>query len=129
MDKNMFKSIEGIELFWSAFPDISWCYFHEILEFRWYRKFDNEDWIDRSYFELKMSGIDGKDIILFLFKDAVFMSPLSINGYISGLDIINKSRDYQNTTYEIIDFEDQSIHMVCSDFSIKVLQINGISVK
>lgn len=41
--------------------------------------------------------------ISFLFKDVAFISPLLINGWISGLDIINKSRDYQTSAYEIID--------------------------
>lgn len=54
--------------------------------------------------------------ISFLFKDVAFISPLLINGWISGLDIINKSRDYQTSAYEIIDFEDNSIHMICRDF-------------
>lgn len=63
--------------------------------------------------------------ISFLFKDVAFISPLLINGWISGLDIINKSRDYQTSAYEIIDFEDNSIHMICRDFSITVLKVNG----
>ena len=62
MDKEMYKDIRGIEKFFEHFPDKPWHYFHEIIEFRWYREFDYEEWYNRFYINLVMSDREGKDI-------------------------------------------------------------------
>lgn len=121
----MFESVKGIKSFKRYFPNKPWFYFHDVLEFRWYREFDYEEWYDRIYLNLTMSSEDGKDIVSFVFYDCEILGSICFNGWISGLDIINRTQDLQRCSYEVIDFEDGSIHIMCMDFSIKILQVDG----
>ena len=61
----MYKNIIGIDMFMKYFHDKSWCYFHDILEFKWYRKFDFEDSGIHFYckeIEIKVITVNGKDV-------------------------------------------------------------------
>lgn len=121
----MFENIEGMQCFKRYFPNKPWFYFHDVLEFRWYQEFDYEEWHDRRYVNLTMASEDRQDIVSFTFSDCEMLGSVCIDGWISGLDIINRTQDLQRRAYEIIDFEEGSIHMMCTDFSIKVLQVDG----
>ena len=57
------------------------------------------------------------------------MSPVSMHGDISGLEILNKCKELQRVAYEVLDFENGDIHMLCSDFLIEVLKVQGLDVK
>ncbi len=127
-DKEMFRNIEGMELLLDKIPDFAWCIFHDVLAFKWYRQYDNEEWRYRDCFEMKMASADGANVALFKFIDVHFMGGFEINGWISGFNIINKTMDYQRSAYEIIDFEDNAISMLCSDFTVKLLQVNGEAI-
>mgnify|MGYP003289791830 FL=1 len=126
MDKEMYKDIRGIEKFFEHFPDKPWHYFHEIIEFRWYREFDYEEWYNRFYINLVMSDREGKDIVSFLFKDVSGSCHMDFCGWMAGFDIVNlKYIDVNHETrYEIMDFEDSDLHFFCSDIEIKVLSVN-----
>ena len=124
----MFERVEGIKCFKRYFPNKPWCYFHDVLEFRWYREFDHEEWDDRIYLKLTMSSEDRKDVISFIFSDCNILGGVCFNGWISGLDIINRTQDFQKQLYEVVDFEDDSLHIMCTDFSIKILQVDGRTI-
>lgn len=72
-----------------------------------------------------MASEGGWDIFLLRFEDADFVSGLDIRGWISGFTIENRSKEYQRSAYEVLDFEDGVIHMFCSGFSVKILQLEG----
>lgn len=129
MDKAMFASIDGIETYFEYFANVPWWHFHDVIEYKWFRKYDNEELIDRYYVELVMSDINQEDIVKFIFKDVEMMSDVSMHGYISGLEILNKCKELHRAAYEVLDFEDGAIHMLCSDFSIEVLSVQGIILK
>ena len=128
-DINMFRGIEGIDLLLDKIPNFAWNVFHDILEFKWYVQYDYEDWCYRRNFEMKMASEDGFNIVLFKFVDVEFIGGFTISGYISGFDIINKTTDYQRAAYEIIDYEDNAIDMLCADFSVKLLQVDGQKIE
>lgn len=128
IDKTMFSSIDGIETFWKYFPDVEWFHFHEVFEYRWFRKYDDVDLADRSYVELVMADYNEEDIVRFIFSGVQMMSDVSMRGYISGLEILNKCKDLQRSAYEVLDFEEGSIHMMCTDFSIEVLRAQGVEI-
>lgn len=121
----MFERVEGIREFNKYFPNKPWCYFHDVIEFRWYREFDYEEWYDRTYLKLTMSSEDKNDIISFVFADCEMLGSVCFNGWISGLDIIDITQDFQRQAYEIVDFEDNCLHMMCTDFSIQIIQVAG----
>lgn len=75
-DKALFHSVEGIDLLLEKIPNFEWNIFHDILEFRWYRQYDYEEWIFRRNFEMKMASIDGLDIALLKFLDVEFIGGL-----------------------------------------------------
>lgn len=130
MDREIYKDIVGIDKFFECFPNQHWYYFHEVLEFRWYREFDNEEWCDRFCVELTMSDINGKDVILFRFKDVCTKGSCDFSGWISGLEIVNlKHNDISHEThYEVLDFEDSKIHFYCNEIEVNVLIVNGKKV-
>lgn len=117
-------------MFMKYFHDKSWCYFHDILEFKWYRKFDFEEWCDRTYLDLKMTDITNKDTVLFRLIDASSSGPCMLNGWISGLDIINLRQNgtWLEHQYELIDYEDSGIHFYCKEIEIKVITVDGKDV-
>ncbi|MDE7424839.1 MAG: hypothetical protein K2N51_14315 [Lachnospiraceae bacterium] len=131
MNKEMYKDIIGITDFFHYFPNVYWCYFHEILEFRWYREFDYEEWCDQFCVDLKMSDIEKKDIILLTLKGVSCDGSCEFLGWISGLDIINLK--YTGTgyelQYEVLDFEDSHIHFYCDEIVIKVISVNGKEIE
>lgn len=130
MNREMYKHILGIDDFFKYFPDVHWCHFHEIIEFRWYRQFDYEEWYDKFCIDLTMSDQNGNDSILLTFKNVGGETKDFLSGWISGLDIINlkyNNPSYENQ-YEIIDFEDSKIHFYCNDIEIKVLRANGTDI-
>lgn len=121
----MFERVTGIKEFNKYFPSKPWFYFHDILEFRWYREFDYEEWYDRTYLKLTLSSEDKNNIVSFTFSDCEILSSVCFNGWISGLDIIDRTQDLQRQSYEIVDFEDGCLHMMCTDFSIQIIQVDG----
>ncbi len=123
----MYKNISGIDIFWKYFPDKPWHYFHDILEFRWYKEFDYTEWCDRTYVELKMSDLNGLDIVLFKLIDASGEGIYKLNGWISGLDILNLryGATWIEEQYELIDFEENNLHFYCNEIEIKVIAVNG----
>ncbi len=129
MDKTMFNSIDGIEKYSEYFANAPWCHFHDVIEYRWFRKYDNDEQVDRYYVELVMSDTNQDDIVKFLFSDVEIMSDVSMHGYISGLEILNRCKELQRAAYEVLDFEDGAIHMLCSDFSIDVLRAQGKDIE
>lgn len=130
MNKEMYKDIVGITEFFHYFPNAHWCYFHEVLEFRWYREYDYEEWCDRFCVDLIISDMEKKDTILLTLKN-VSGGNCEFLGWISGLDIINLK--YTDTGYEIryevLDFEDSQIHFYCDEIIIKVIMVNGKEFK
>lgn len=130
MDKAMYENIEGIGEFLRYFPKVHWCYFHEMVEFRWYREFDYEEWCDKFCVDLTMSDMDGKDTILLKLKNVSGNWNCEFSGWISGLEIVNlKYIDINHEVqYEILDFEDSQIHFYCTNIEIKVLSVNGEKV-
>lgn len=130
MDKTIYKDVKGIEEFFRFFPEVHWCYFHEMIEFRWYREVDYEEWTDRFCVDLTMSDIDGKDTILLKLKNVSGNCNCDFSGWISGLDIVNLKHIDKNheIQYEILDFEDSQIHLYCKDIEIQVLRVNGEDV-
>lgn len=129
IDKDMFTSIDGVKTFFEYFPNIAWCHFHDVMEYRWFQKYDDVEARDRYYMELVMADSKREDVVKFLFRDVEMMSPVSMHGYISGLEILNKCKELQRAAYEVLDFEDGDIHMLCSDFLIEVLKVQGLDVK
>lgn len=129
MDKTMFNSIDGIETYFECFANVPWFHFHDVIEYRWYRKYDNEEQRDRFYVELIISDVNQEDIVKFIFFDVEMMSDVSMHGYISGFEILNKCKELQRAAYEVLDFEDGAIHMLCSDITIEVLRAHGIDMK
>lgn len=125
MDRASFRSIDGIETFWKYFPDVEWFHFHDIVEFRWFHKYDGTEMADRWYVELTMADYSGEDIVKFVFIDANIASAITMRGYISGLEILNRCTDFQRSAYEISDFEEDTLNIFCSDISIEVLQAQG----
>ena len=121
----------GIDLFWKYFPEKPWHYFHDVLEFKWYKEFDYEEWRDRIYLELKMASLDGQDIVVLKLMDASGEGICRLNGYISGLDIINLRYEsaWVETQYELIDFEESNIHFYCNEIEIKVIAVGGKNVE
>ena len=129
MDKTMFNSIDGIETYFEYFANVPWCHFHDVIEYRWFRKYDNEELIDRYYVELVMADTNHDDVVKFVFYDVEMLSDISMHGYISGLEILNKCKELHRAAYEVLDFEDGAIHMMCSDFLIDVIRAHGIEVE
>lgn len=132
MNKEMYKYISGIEDFFHYFPNTHWCHFHEVLEFRWYRKLDYEEWHDIFYIDLTMSDLNENDTILLKFKNVsgITSERCDFSGWISGLDIINlkyNNPSYENQ-YEVLDFEDYKIHFYCEDIEVKVLRADGTDI-
>ena len=125
----MFNSIDGIETYYKYFANVPWFHFHDVIEYRWYRKYDNEEQLDRFYVELIISDVNQEDIVKFIFCDVEMMSSVSMHGYISGLEILNKCKELQRAAYEVFDFEDGAIHMLCSNFTIEVLRAHGIDME
>lgn len=125
IDKEEFKYIEGFDEVIENIPNFWWGMLHDVLEFRWFQEYDYEEEYNRSYFEIKMASEGGLDIFLLRFEDADFVSGLDIRGWISGFTIENRSKEYQRPAYEVLDFEDGAIHMFCSGFSVKILQLEG----
>lgn len=33
--------ITGIDTYFEYFQDVPWCHFYDVIEYRWYRKFDD----------------------------------------------------------------------------------------
>lgn len=130
MEKEQYKNIIGIDNFWKYFPDKPWFYFHDILEFKYYKEFDYEEWRDRWYLDLKMTDLDGKDIVVFKLVDVYGEGTFQFQGYISGLNIVNlrHTATWLEPQYELLDFEDSSIHFYCSDIEVSVLMVNGKEV-
>lgn len=126
----MYKNIKGIDEFFKYFPEAHWCYFHEVIEFKWHREFDYEEWYDRFYINLVVSDKDRKDTILLKFKNISGECNCNFCGWISGLEIVNLKYTDKNheIQYEILDFEDSQIHFYCTDIEIKVLSVNGEKV-
>lgn len=124
----MFERVEGIQDFNKYFPNKPWFHIHDVIEFRWYREFDYEEWCDRTYLKLMMSSEDKNDIVSFVFSDCEILGSVCFNGWISGLDIIDRTRDLQRQVYEIVDFEGHCLHMICMDFSIQIIQAAGKNI-
>ena len=129
IDKDMITSIDGVKTFFEYFPNIAWCHFQDVMEYRWFQKYDYVEARDRYYVELVMADSKREDVVKFLFRDVEMMSQVSMHGYISGLEILNKCKELQRAAYEVLDFEDGDIHMLCSDFLIEVLKVQGLDVK
>lgn len=131
MNREMYKDIIGITDFFRYFPKVHWCYFHEVLEFRWYREFDYEEWCDRFCVDLKMSDMEKKDAILLKLKDVSCNGSCELLGWISGLNVINLK--YIGTgyelQYEVLDFENSHIHFYCNEIEIQVISVNGKEVE
>lgn len=47
MDLEKYRNIKGMDEFLKCYPDRPWHYFCDVLEFRQYLRFDNEEWIER----------------------------------------------------------------------------------
>lgn len=127
MNKETYKNIKGIDEFFKYFPEVHWCHFHEVIEFKWYREFDCEEWSDSFSINLIMSDMSGKDTILLKFKNVSGECNCNFCGWISGLEIVNLKYMDRNREirYEILDFEDSQIHFYCADIEVKVLCVNG----
>ena len=92
--------------------------------------YDNEQQgLDRYYVELVMADTNHDDVVKFIFNDVEMLSDISMHGYISGLEIVNKCKELHRAAYEVLDFEDGAIHMLCSDFLIDVIRAHGIEVE
>ena len=50
-----------------------------------------------------------------------------LNGWISGLDILNLryGATWIEEQYELIDFEENNLHFYCNEIEIKVIAVNG----
>lgn len=125
MNNEMYKHIQGIDEFLKYFPDEPWCHFHDVVEFRWYRQFDYEEWYDKFCIDLTLRDQNESDAILLKFKDVTGAETDDfLCGWISGLDIINlkyNNPSFENQ-YEVIDFEESSIHFYCQEIEVKVLR-------
>lgn len=130
MEKEMYKNIMGFDIFFKYFHDKPWHFFHDVLEFRWYREFDYEEWHDKTYLDLKMASQDNQNVVIFKLTDVSVEGPCYFNGWISGLDIINmhKKGTWLEHQYELIDFEDSSIHLYCNEVEIQVITVNGKNI-
>lgn len=129
MDKKLYKGIKGIDAFFAYFPERHWCHFSKVQEFKWYRDFDYETWLDKICVDLMISDKEEKDTVLLRFINARNCVYDGL-GWISGLEIVNrKLADFNSELqYEVLDFEDSSIHLYCEDIEIKVLYANGDKV-
>lgn len=127
MDKSQYKNIIGIDTYYEYFPDKPWHYFHEILEFRWYREFDYEEWREKFCIDLKMASLDRRNTVVFKLTDVYAEANLELCGWISGLDIINLRcmSAWTEVQYELVDFEDSHIHIYCNEIEIKVITVYG----
>lgn len=127
MDKSQYKNIIGIDTYYEYFPDKPWYYFHEILEFRWYREFDYEEWREKFCVDLKMASLDRRNTVVFKLMDVYAEANLELCGWISGLDIINLRcmSAWTEVQYELVDFEDSHIHIYCNEIEIKVITVDG----
>ena len=121
MDLEKYKNIKGIDEFLKFFPDKPWHYFHDVLEFRQYIRFDYEKWIERSYIELVMAAANRKDGILLRCIDAYVDGKCEIQTYIGGLDIICLKDLWYEAKYKIGDFEEDCINIYCNDLEISVI--------
>lgn len=125
MYNERYKHIQGIDEFLKHFPDKPWWHFHDIVEFRWYRQFDYEEWYDKFYIDLTLRDQNESDEILLRFKDVTGAETDDfLSGWISGLDIIDlkiKNPSFENQ-YEVLDFEDAKIHFYCQEVEVKVLR-------
>lgn len=99
-----------------------------MLEFRWYRDFDCEEWCDKLCVEPTVSDLEDKDIILLKLKNA--HGNCDFSGQISGLEIVNLKYggSYYETHYEVSDYEESQIHFYCDDIEIEVLSVNGRNI-
>lgn len=121
MDLDQYKSIKGIEEFLKCFPDKPWHYFHDVLEFRRYIRFDYEEWVDRTYVELMLADIERKDGIVLRCIDAYIEGKCAIQTYIGGLNIVCLNDLGYEAKYKIEDFEESSICIYCSDLEISII--------
>lgn len=64
MNKEMYKHITGITEFYKYFSEKNWFYFQKMLEFRWYKYYDYEEWSDKYCIDITLSDSDEKDCIL-----------------------------------------------------------------
>lgn len=130
MEKTAYKDIVGIDVFWKYFPDKPWHYFQDILEFRWYKEFDYEEWQNRFYLELKMADFNNQDVVLLKLIDVSGEGTCRFSGCISGLDIVNlrQGASWLEQHYELVDFEDSAIRFYCNEIEIKVIAVNGIRI-
>lgn len=78
-----------------------------------------------------MASLDGQDIVVLKLMDVSGEGICRLNGYISGLDIINLRYEsaWVETQYELIDFEESNIHFYCNEIEIKVIAAGGKEVE
>lgn len=124
MNFEKYKNIKGIDEFIKRFPDKPWHYFHDVLEFRRYIRFDYEEWIDRTYIELMMADNERKDGIILRCIDAYIDGKCEIQTCIEGLNILCLKDLGYEAKYKIEDFEENSISIYCSDLEISVIDPN-----
>ena len=127
MDKEKYRHIDGINEFLQYFPNKPWHCFSEILEFKWYKEYDFEEWQNKICIDMKMTDTQNQNTILFKFVDVSIEEYCTLDGYISGLDIINLQyggTGYEST-YEVVDSEDSHIHFYCKDVKLKVIAVDG----
>ena len=74
-----------------------------------------------------MTDIHKQDTVIFQFIDVSGEGTCQFNGWISGFDIVNlrHGETWLEQQYELLDFEDSSIHFYCKDIKIKVVCVNG----
>ena len=120
MDRTKFDAIIGIDKFFEIYPDVEWSHFCKVMDYKWYRKFDNLEQIHKAYLELVMADFDKKNVVKFKFNDVEFMTNESMRPYMAGFEIINMSTDKKSTAYEVADLEEGVTYLRCSEFLIEV---------
>lgn len=128
MDKSMFKDISGINKFFLYFPNVQWHYFREIIEFKYYRVYDYENWCDKIYIDLRIGDSSKKDMIQLKLKEVSEDGQFNLCRWISGLEIVNLKDTGMELGYEILDFEDSHLHFYCSDIEIEVISVDGLII-
>lgn len=123
---NRQSGITGIETILEKLPEglRQWYRFGNILDFRYYKVFDYENWSDRYDAELVLTDDSEAYHIRMHLKNIVGSVTLYPGRKISGLEITNMRQNcgYESgSRYLINDFESNEISIYCEDIEVSMI--------
>lgn len=120
---NRQSGITGIETILEKLPEglRQWYHFGNILDFRYYRVFDDKNWQDRYDAELVLTDDSEAYHIRMHLKNIAGSVTLYPGRKISGLEITNmcQSCGFESSSrYQISDFESNEISIYCEEIEV-----------